>query len=220
MTTYPQQVSGKQQVEVIGAALAADIARKCTGLFGAGAMTLGLLFIMTQLISNEMPVLEKEKNPGQILSFVPKDADTDVQIIQPKLELPKETPQTPRADYADIATLDGVGPITYVPGEIDAPSSDADYGLPGGIALVPISARYPSRAIQMGLCGHAIVRYDIGADGVPMNIAVISSSNRVFNKEAIRAIGRSRYKPHTEGGVPTVIQGKQDKITFQLDDGC
>ncbi len=194
------------------------IVKRSMSLFGAGGMTIGLLFLMTQLISNEMPTLEEErvfKLPP--ISFVPKDDPPKVkEIIKPVIEA---KPVVPEAQVmTDITSpVDAIAvPITKYEGP---PLIIAD-GLPSGMPLVPISPQFPEAAARRGLCGHVTVQFDINADGIPINVAVLDSSHRAFHKSAMQAVERARYKPSVQGGQAVTIYGKVEKISYRLEEGC
>lgn len=198
--------------------MSSGIAKRSMSLLGAGAVTMGLLFMMTQLINNDMPVIEEERSIDiPQFSFIETDeTPVIVEIVKPEIQ---EPPAAGRIEYASDLTISPDN-IQLPMAEFEGPKDIQMQGLPGGMALVPISPQYPESAARRGLCGHVVVQYDISADGIPMNVSVIGSSSRLFNKNAVRAVQRARYKPHVEGGKPAVVYGKQEKISFQLEGGC
>lgn len=197
------------------------IAKRTSSLTGAAAVTFGLLFVMTQLIDNDMAPLEVAKEIS-LPQFTPDVTEEKVRVIDIVRPVVDEAPRM-KVEYAlpDMAIDTGLVSLQFS----DEPGSTMDmnhFRLPNGMALVPISPQFPDRAAQMGLCGQVLVQFDIGNDGVPMNVAILESSNRVFNKNALRAVQRARYKPAevtTAGQAPMVV-GKQEKITFKLTGGC
>lgn len=196
------------------------IAKRTSSLLGAGAVTIGLLFIMTQLINNEMPKLESVKQIV-IPAFVPAPVDETVEVIKIKRPVVKEAPVIDvKSTFVDRSLGDdfspGHGTTIFDP----EPQITATVGLPSGMALIPISPQFPERAAQMGLCGQVMVQFDIASDGVPVNVAIIESSHRVFNTNAVKAVQRSRYKPAGKGEQGPIVLGKREKITFKLDGGC
>lgn len=199
---------------------AMTLTKQGVGLGGAGLMALGLLFLMTQLINNELPPIGQERSIV-IPSFTPVIEDIEpavIKIIKPTVEV---RPEIQREDFTYDNPVDDTGLTLDIP-EAKAELGDLVTGssLPAGMPLVPISVIYPEAAARRGLCGHATVRYDIGTDGVPVNVAVVESSHRVFNKNAIRAISKARYKPDSVGGKAVMIQNKHERIIFRLEEGC
>ena len=200
--------------------MAMSLTRQGVGLGGAGLMALGLLFVMTQLINNDLPQLEQEKSIV-IPPFTTVIEDKEPPVIKIEPPVIETQPPIKRDDFKYDQPFDDEGLKLIIP---EAPTDPGDVnsggGLPAGMPLVPISVMYPEAAARRGLCGHVILSYDIGADGIPKNVAVVESSNRVFEKNAIRAIEKARYKPDSVGGKSTMIPNKYEKITFRLDEGC
>jgi len=203
-----------------GTSVQGSITKQMVSLSGAAIITGTLLFIMTQLIKNELPQLEAEKL-FPIPKFTPVVKDTDPKVITVKpLDL-TPPPEIAKTEFDYDRSVDTSGIKLDIPRTKTPPSDLPDIGgLPPGMAVVPLSPRYPDRAAQLGLCGDVVIRYDIGADGVPLNIAIVESSSRLFNKSAISAIERARFKPDSSSGKPIALLNKHEKITYRLDDGC
>lgn len=202
-----------QQLELGG-----GIAKRGISLLGAGGVTVGLLFLMTQLISSDMPVLEEERSFNvPSISFVPKDTPPEtIEITRPVI---KEKPQVPEANFIPDNTP-SIDAIKVPIAKYEGSKPTIVGGLPGGMALVPISPQFPETAARRGLCGHATVQFDINADGIPINVAVLDSSHRAFNKSSVQAVERARYKPSVQGGQPVAIYGRVEKISYRLEGGC
>lgn len=76
-----------------------------------------------------------------------------------------------------------------------------------------VDPTYPSIAIEQGLKGVVTLKYDISPDGVPMNLSVVSAKpERIFNREAKRALAQWRYKPTKTGYSGIMVQ-----LEFTLD---
>lgn len=63
------------------------------------------------------------------------------------------------------------------------------------VPLSTVAPLYPSVARRERIEGDVQVCFDIDREGRPYRIAVRTSTNRVFEKPAIRAIKASRYQP-------------------------
>ena len=78
----------------------------------------------------------------------------------------------------------------------------------GSIAPVPISQpapRYPPAALRQGIGGRVDVRVDIGPDGVPTSVSLVSGSgSRELDRAALDAVRRWRFRPATIDGLPSV----------------
>ncbi len=184
---------------------------------GAAIMTGGLLFMMTQLISNELPPLEEEiRIPIPRIQYV--EEQVEVQTVTPKRPVLKERPKKEQVNYPIKGSDKQVISPLYT--ELHFTPTKEMTGLPGGGTLVPISPSYPVEAAQRGLCGEVLVQFDVNELGQPINIAVLESSHRAFNRSAKQAVSRARYKPSIEGGEAVMVMAKQEKITYVLEDGC
>jgi len=86
------------------------------------------------------------------------------------------------------------------------------------------SAKYPSAAERRNYFVNVAIEvaYDIGVDGRPANLRVLSNDhtgkfNDAFEKEAMKAIKRIRYEPKTVNGVAVETTGKQTRIVFRAE---
>ncbi len=195
------------------------VIRRGTGLLGAGVITAGLIFAMTQLIDGDEVQLEPAKT-FPLIKFVHVPEKEEVITVKP--EPPKEIvpPKIQKKEFVaePSGDIEGIhvprnNPKVIIKGPVIS-------GIPGGMPMVPIAPKYPDRAATLGLCGQVLVQFDISAAGIPTNVQILETSSRHFNKESVRAVERARYKPFTEGGVPTTVYGKQELITFKLEGGC
>lgn len=65
--------------------------------------------------------------------------------------------------------------------------------------------RYPSSALRRGEGGEVLVRAEIGPDGVPTSVSIVSGSgSRVLDRAAQEAVRRWRFEPARSNGAPTV----------------
>lgn len=82
----------------------------------------------------------------------------------------------------------------------------------------PVSApspEYPRSALRAGLSGEVLLRIEVGADGRPDGISVLSSSrHRALDQAAIRAVRRWRFEPAMRDGV-AVPGSVQQAIRFE-----
>ena len=85
-------------------------------------------------------------------------------------------------------------------------------------AIVRVSPTYPPVMNARGLEGHVLVQFDVLADGRVANIVVVESSHSGFNKAAIKAAERFKYKPRVVDGVPMASTGIQNLFRFRMED--
>jgi len=79
--------------------------------------------------------------------------------------------------------------------------------------IVRIPPIYPPRALERGLEGYCGMQFDVGTDGIPLNVRANFCTNNIFETNSIRAVERWRYAPRAENGISVVQRG----ITTQID---
>lgn len=84
------------------------------------------------------------------------------------------------------------------------------------------SATYPRSAARRDYYANVaiVVGYDVGTDGNVTNLSIVSNDhsgrhNEAFEKEAMRAIEKMRYKPKTVNGVAVAKRAQQKRIVFR-----
>jgi len=87
----------------------------------------------------------------------------------------------------------------------DSPEKHLDDGGHERVPLNTVAPAYPEVARRDRVEGDVQVCFNVDREGRPYRIAVRSSTNRAFEKPAIRAIRASRYQPVPEGReVPSI----------------
>ena len=61
------------------------------------------------------------------------------------------------------------------------------------------------------------MQFDVLADGTVANIAIVESSNRIFESSSIRAAQKMRFKPKVIDGIPQVSTAVQYRFTFEME---
>lgn len=86
------------------------------------------------------------------------------------------------------------------------------------------SAKYPSAAQRRNYFVNVAIQvaFDIGVDGRPANLRIISNDhtgkyNEAFEKEAMGAIKKMRYEPKTVNGVAVETKAKSKRIVFRTE---
>ncbi len=87
------------------------------------------------------------------------------------------------------------------------------------VAIVRVQPMYPASAEARGLEGWVLVQFDVMPDGRVNNAFVVESSKRVFEKAALNAAFRFRFKPRVVNGEPVVTRGIQNLFRFEMPDG-
>ena len=87
------------------------------------------------------------------------------------------------------------------------------------ILIKTVAPYYPQSALLRNTEGWVLLEFDISEQGEVENISVIDSSpNSIFNKVAKEAMAQFKYKPRTVKGQAVRTEGRQHRISFELED--
>jgi len=195
-------------------------------LLGA-AVTFGLLFLMQFLIATGRGALSKVET-AKVVDFVrvkrtetlQRKASKPTKPPQPKAPPPSlDTPQRSNESIDAIETVD-VAPAPVETGDLNISSglglslasSDGDY-----LPIVKVAPVYPSSAQARGLEGYVIVEFTVTKNGSVKEPVVVESTNAIFNKSALKAVLKFKYKPRVVNGEPIDVLGVRNKLTFQME---
>jgi protein TonB len=105
------------------------------------------------------------------------------------------------------------------PGNLGVPRAPTPAG--GNAAPVPLvraQAAYPDRARDEEIEGWVLVRFTIAADGSVTEPEVVEASpRRIFDRAALDAIRRWKYRPMLQDGRAVARPGVSVKLTFKLE---
>ena len=199
-------------------------------LFFAGLVTVAAFYLMDRLISGDDGERERLDPPTGI-RFGPVDIETEIQQKDRRKPEPPPPPDTPppppeievadvqrnrmRMPKMEMPELNlGVGAGPPVLGNVGM-----DRAAEGDVVpLVRIQPQYPRDAQMSMIEGYVEVEFTITETGSVRNPRVIDSKPpRIFDREAIRAILRWKFKPRVIDGVAVERQATQT-IEFNLDD--
>lgn len=155
--------------------------------------------------------------------------EADVQRRQRSVPEQPEPPQAPepmdlsRADtqmepMSQMTPVSALGLNTALEGiAISAPNLKGTMGNQQALPLYRVDPRYPSKALKRRVEGYVIMRFTIDATGRPKDIEVIEAEpQRMFEREAIRALKKWKYQPKVEDGVSIEQYGQTAKVEFKL----
>ena len=86
------------------------------------------------------------------------------------------------------------------------------------INIINAQPDYPIIASQKGLEGYVIVQFDVTEAGAVEYAVVVETTSPLFNKSAIKAAYRSRYKPRSIDGVPQRSYGLKKLFRFEMEE--
>lgn len=198
------------------------VMRYLSAILLALVVTYGLIFIMSQLIASGNPVITDEV-AGQIVDFVRIKQDETVRTKKREVEKP-EKPQTPppampkqQIDLAkvNLKTNTGISFNSNLNISADSlSSSDGDY-----LPIVKVAPVYPRRALSRGIEGYVIVEFMVTKLGTVENVQVVEANpTGYFERAAVKAASKFKYKPKVINGEPVDVAGVRNQITFKIDD--
>ena len=187
-------------------------------------VTITLLFVMQLLIVTGKQALTDPRERHK-LEFVrvKRNENLNVEDIVPeKPPKPPETPpETPPQDMDNInpdAPTINVAPPTV--------TASTDIGGPGGmniaegdyLPIVRVAPVYPARALSRGLEGFVDLSFTVTSTGTVKDPIVLQSTSSLFERAAVRAVLKFKYKPRVVDGVPVEVPGVKTRISFMLED--
>jgi len=194
-----------------------------TAVILAAVITAGLLFTMQALIASGQSALTDSRE-FQFLDFVRAQRQEMVERKQQKPEKPPK-PEEPPPDMPQ-PQQDAVDPNMQTIA-VSAMSASTDMSIGGfGLAvsdgdylpIVKVAPVYPRRALSRGLEGFVIVEFTVTKTGTVRDPFVVESTSSLFERAALGAVLKFKYKPRVVDGEPIEVAGVQNKITFELED--
>lgn len=194
----------------------------------AVAVTAGLFLFMQYLIGGGIGVNKNDEDFGAI-RFGPVEIEDELAVKSrqkpPKPPPPKDPPPPPKLRVQNVQQQQTPMPRLNMP-KLDIPVSGSGpfLGNFSGaliaegdvVPTVRISPQYPPRAARQGLEGQVTVEFTITETGSVIEPVVIETSSPVFNREAIKAISRWKFKPRVIDGTPVARRATQT-LEFNLD---
>jgi len=196
----------------------------------SGVVMALLLFLLMHALIGGRDGFERPEDTGRVVDFVRVRADEIVQTRErqvPKKPPPPDKPPPP-------PQLQTQAPQQQVKQVLDIETPDISVGFTGGpvvaagwqsgdnmgdgdvIPIVRIEPSYPRDAAMKGIEGYVRVMLTILPDGSVGDAKVIEANPpRVFNREAIRAVLRWKFKPRIVDGQAVSRQAEQT-IDFSL----
>ena len=86
------------------------------------------------------------------------------------------------------------------------------------LPIVRVAPVYPARALSRGLEGFVDLQFTVTTTGTVKDPIVLQSTSSLFERAAIRAVLKFKYKPRVVDGVPVEVPGVKTRISFQLED--
>ena len=186
-------------------------------------VTLSLLFVMNILIVTGNQALTTPRDRAK-LEFVRVKRNESLNVEEFQPEKPPKPPETPpETPPQDLDNIDPNTPsINVAPPTV---SADTDIGGPGGmniaegdyLPIVRVAPVYPARALSRGLEGYVDLAFTVTTTGTVRDPVVLQSTSSLFERAAIRAVLKFKYKPRVVDGVPVDVPDVKTRITFKIE---
>lgn len=195
----------------------------------AGSLALTMTFLlflgMQALIAGGNDVMT-EPAKGNVLDFIRLKQEEAVvkkerkpqKPAKPKEPPPPMTPPqmqqaNPNANAVKSSFAADIQEGSGLSGGLSLDSGDGDY-----LPIVKVAAVYPRRAQSRGIEGFVIVEFVVTKTGaVSQAIVVKAEPEGVFDRAALDAVAKFKYKPRVVDGVAMEVAGVQNRITFEID---
>ncbi len=199
--------------------------RLLIALILSAGITLVLFYVMQSLIESGGSALTDPPR-GSVLDFVRVQQEETVEQKERKPRKPpppKEPPPQMNQPQLDAASPNSDGAGLDFGSEITA-----DVALDGGLALesgdgeylpiVKVAPVYPRRALQRGIEGYVIVEFTVTKQGSVRDPFVVEANPPgIFDRAALDAALKFKYKPRVINGEATEVSGIQNRISFEID---
>ncbi|MBG9996960.1 energy transducer TonB [Pseudoalteromonas sp. NZS127_1] len=191
-----------------------------TAVIGGAVMTFAAFAFMQYLISGEQRAPVKPGDDIIVEIFqAPEDSKLrHIQKIQPPPPMPKVPPKAPPLDTSadPVLAISDFTPVMIddfggdINNTINRPTGDAT-------PIVRINPKYPTTAARDGIEGWVQLSFSISPTGEVIDPVVINAEpKRTFDREAIRAIKRWKYRPKVIEGVAQLQTGQTVQLDFKL----
>lgn len=192
------------------------------GIVVGSAVTVGLLYLMQAAISNDQVPLN-DPPEFELVEFV-----RILEDVEPIRNPPKERPPPPPDEMPpDIPfAKPAIGGTVWTPVVIE-PQGPGDSGTKFGgyssdgeyLPIVKVQPKYPSKPLQRGIEGYVIVQFTVTERGTVVDPVVVESDPPgMFDRAAINAALKFKYKPRVVDGKPIRVSGVKNRIVFELED--
>jgi len=201
--------------------------RIALALLASALFTLGLFWVMHRMVSGPAE-LQRPDQDRAVVDFVRLKQDSQTELKERRKPEPPK-PQKPKLPQESVSQQDV--PMQQIPFKVPQVTpdlslsqqsllGDAVVGLGFGdsdvIPLVRMNAVYPQRALRQKIEGFVTARLQITPEGTVESVDIIEAQPRgVFEREAIRALYKYKFKPKMENGRP-VAQTATQTIEFKL----
>ena len=192
--------------------------RYVTSVAVGSAITFALLLVMHYAIHNEETEVPTYK-PTTTLVMTVELKDQEPEIKEPeKLQLPDVEPEPPMPQPVFASDGAGAVPVKTV---FTAPATGVNptVGVADGdmLPIMTVPPEYPNRAASQGVEGWVIVEFTVDELGRVRSPRVLDAQpSRFFDRSALNAVSRYKYKPRVVNGQAVPVHGVRHRIVYNL----
>lgn len=202
------------------------IARYAVSFLTAFVVVFSLFWVMQYLIATA----DRSLNDAQdvhFVDFVRVQHDESVHRKEQKPDKPPEPeeppPEPPPPSMEDVTPEANTVGVKAAPVDTHVDLSNSGFGLSPSdgeyLPIVKVQPVYPRRALSRGIEGYVIVEFTVTKQGTTKDIRVVEADPQgVFDRAAVQAAAKFKYKPRVVDGQPIEVPGVQNKITFKIED--
>ena len=195
------------------------IARYASALSAGTLITFALLFLMQALIHLQPGAVMDTRERDELIWLKQIDEARPVQRWEEPID-PEALKNAPVDPARPKTALSGQGLRVALQTAGPAPVTTTLTGIsqPDGplINIVRVEPVYPAAAVTRGIEGWVDVRFDVTTDGRVVNAIAIGSSHRVFEKAAIEAAQRFRFRAPVINGTAQPATGIEYRFRFRM----
>lgn len=196
------------------------IARFAIALAIGPFVTAGLLFVMQLMIVTGQGALTDSKT-FRVVDFVRVERSEVVETKQAKPERlpePERAPDVPAPQLSESFDAQMSVSIPAPSLATGASISSVGFGVSDGdyLPIVKVAPVYPQRALARRLEGYVLLEFAVTRTGAVKDIVVVESTAEIFERPAIEAALKFRYKPRVIDGESVEVVGVQNRITFTM----
>jgi len=201
------------------------MARLLLSLFLGAVITFLLFVLMAFLVNTDDAISNVKKEQIVIeLNSQPPEAKANARVRVPPPP-PPPPPEPPKQQMISSASTADAGENFSAPA-ISVGAGSTGIGDPSSALMadgdatpiVRMEPKYPVQAARDGINGYVVMRFTIMEDGSVDNVEVIEAEpKRVFDKEAVRALKKWKYKPRIEEGKAIQQPGMKVRLDFNLE---
>ena len=199
------------------------IARYGISIGFAALITFGLFFGMQWLIATGD--IELEDTSGRIRVEMAQVREIEeTRQVERKPDVPEEVEAAPEMSIDLSAAVDNVsGGLEIGDAAMEAApivTGSGGFSITDGefLPIVRVNPQYPSRAAENGIEGSVLVQFTVTAQGTTADVEVIESTHRMFERNAVKAAEKYKYKPSVVDGEAIPVTGVRVRIEFKLED--